>query len=308
MSSKLHRLVANLAGVALAVQAVPVVAQGVTGGNSGPGIGSGAGAAGSRDLTSAGGPTFADIADLSESAGLVVKAQIRKMVRVEDERAPGLAQGMARFYMTAQTQALIAGKAPIGESFVYLVDLPLDAKGKVPKLKKQDVLLFARAVPGRPGELQLVTPTAQQLWSEQAEARVRGILQSLLSGNAPVKITGVRELMYVPGNLAGQGETQIFLNTKDGSAASITVHHEPGAAPAWGVSFSELVADIGNPPRPETVEWYRLACFLPNNPPQGTNVAEGIEERRQAAADYRMVLGELGECRRTLGQGARTQG
>lgn len=297
MSSKLHRLVANLAGVALAMQAVPVLAQGavrgVTGGN----------VTGQED-----GPTFADIADLSESAGLVVKAQIRKMARVEDERAPGLAPGMARFYVNAQTLALIAGKAPIGESFAYLVDLPLDAKGKAPKLKKQDVLLFARAVPGRPGELQLVTPTAQQLWSEQAEARVRGILKTLLSGDAPVKITGVRELMYVPGNLAGQGETQIFLNTKDGSAASITVHHEPGAPPAWGVSFSELVADIGNPPRPETVEWYRLACFLPNNPPPGTNVAEGVEQRRQAAADYRMVIGELGECRRTLNQGAKTVG
>lgn len=303
MSSKLHRLVANLglvaklAGVALAVQAVPVLAQGSAGGVTGGNV------AGRED-----GPTFADIADLSESAGLVVKAQIKKMARVEDERAPGLAPGMARFYVNAQTLALIAGKAPIGESFAYLVDLPLDAKGKAPKLKKQDVLLFARAVPGRPGELQLVTPTAQQLWSEQAEARVRGILKTLLSGDAPVKITGVRELMYVPGNLAGQGETQIFLNTKDGSAASITVHHEPGSPAAWGVSFSELVADIGNPPRPETVEWYRLACFLPNNPPPGTNVAEGVEQRRQAASDYRMVIGELGECRRTLNQGAKTAG
>ncbi|WP_313442269.1 hypothetical protein [Novosphingobium sp.] len=297
MSSKLHRLVANLAGVALAMHAVPVLAQGAAGGVTGGNV------TGQED-----GPTFADIADLSESAGLVVKAQIRKMARVEDERAPGLAPGMARFYVNAQTLALIAGKAPIGESFAYLVDLPLDAKGKAPKLKKQDVLLFARAVPGRPGELQLVTPTAQQLWSEQAEARVRGILKTLLSGDAPVKITGVRELMYVPGNLAGQGETQIFLNTKDGSAASITVRHEPGAPPAWGVSFSELVADIGNPPRPETVAWYRLACFLPNNPPPGTNVAEGVEQRRQAASDYRMVIGELGECRRTLNQGAKTAG
>ncbi|WP_454796365.1 hypothetical protein [Novosphingobium lindaniclasticum] len=287
MSSKLHRLVANLGGVALAVQAVPALAQ----------------LTASAPAMDASGPTFADIADLSESAGLVVKAQVRKMVRVEDERAPGRAPGMGRFYVTAQTRALIAGKAPIGESFVYLVDLPLDSRGKAPNLKKQDVLLFARAVPGRPGELQLVTPTAQQVWTDQAEARVRGILKTLLSPDAPVHITGVRELLYVPGNLAGQGETQIFLNTREGAAASITVHHEPGSPPAWGVSFSELVADIGNPPQPETIEWYRLACFLPNNPPPRANVSEGIEERRQADADYRTVLGELGPCRRTLGQG-----
>ena len=204
---------------------------------------------------------------------------------------------------TGVNLALLTGKAPIGESITYLVDLPLDARGKAPKLKKKDVLLFARAVRGRPGEIQLVSPNAQLLWSEPVEARLRGVLQALVAPDAPARITGVRELLYVPGTLSGQGETQIFLTTGDGSAASITVRHEPGATPAWGVSFSELVAEVGNPPQQDTLEWYRLACFLPNVPPQGVNVSEGHGERRQAEADYRMVIGELGVCRRTLGQG-----
>ena len=118
--------------------------------------------------------------------------------------------------------------------------------------------------------------------------------------DAPVRVTGVRELLHVPGTLSGQGETQIFLTTGDGSAASITVRHEPGAPPVWGASFSELVADVGNPPQQDTLAWYRLACFLPDAPPQGANVSGGYAERRQAEADYRMVIGELGPCRRTL--------
>jgi hypothetical protein len=244
--------------------------------------------------------TYADVADLADSAGLVVQAQIASMVRVDDARVRGLTPGHARFYVQAKTKALLVGKAPLGESISYLVDLPLDAKGKAPKLKKQDVFLFARAVPGRPGELQLVTPTAQQLWSVRDEARLRGILQGLIAPDAPASITGVRELLFVPGNLAGQGETQIFLNTRDGSAASITVRHEPGAAPVWGVSFSELVADVGHPPQPETVEWYRLACFLPNLPPRSANISGSYAEQQQALSDYRMVLGELGVCARTL--------
>lgn len=244
--------------------------------------------------------TYADVADLADSAGLVVQAQVAKMARVEDARARGLTAGHGRFYVQAKTKALLTGNAPLGESISYLVDLPLDAKGRPPKLKKADVFLFARAVPGRPGELQLVTPTAQQYWTVQGEARLRAILRGLTAPDAPARVTGVRELLYVPGNLAGQGETQIFLNTKDNSAASITVRHEPGAAPAWGVSFSELVAEAGHPPQRDTIEWYRLACFLPNLPPARANVSESYAAQQQTLSDYRMVLGDLGVCQRTL--------
>ncbi len=289
MPANLSRLALKMTCVALAAQALPVYAQ------------VNAPARGSAQAPALREATFADLAALSESAGIVVRATVRKMARVEDARAPRLTPGMGRFYVNADTRALLTGSAPIGQSFVYLVDLPLDSKGKPPALKKIDVLLFARPVAGRPGELQLVTPTAQQLWSEPAEARLRGILKALVAPNAPARITGVRELLYVPGNLAGQGETQIFLSTHDGSAASITVVHQPGAAPAWGVSFSELIAEVGHPPQPDTLEWYRLACFLPANPPARANVSEGMDAMRQAAADYRMVLNQLGPCTHNLG-------
>jgi hypothetical protein len=245
-------------------------------------------------------PTFADIADMADSAGMVLLVRVAKQIAVKDERAPGLQPGHRRFYMEAETRSLLTGGAPIGGSVKYLVDLPLDDRGKAPKLKKQDVFLFARPVPGRPGEVQLVTPTSQRPWTAAGEERLRSILRQLVSPNAPAKITGVRELLYVPGNLQGQGETQIFLATKDGSAASISVRHEPGAPPAWGVSFSELVANVGNPPRKETLEWYRLACFLPSRPPAAANISASYGESRQAEADYRMVLGELGPCERNL--------
>lgn len=280
MPSNFQHLAAGLAGAYLALTPLAGVAQGVP--------------AGPPEVT------YADIADLADSAGLVVQAEVAKMVRVEDARASGLTPGHGRFYIEAKTRALLTGKAPLGESIRYLVDLPLDARGKAPKLKKQQVFLFARAVPGRPGELQLVTPTAQQYWTVRGEARLRAILQGLTAPDAPSSVTGVRELLYVPGNLAGQGETQIFLNTKDNSAASITVRHEPGAAPVWGVSFSELVADVGHPPPRDTIEWYRLACFLPNLPPARANVSDSYAAQQQALSDYRMVLGDLGVCARTL--------
>lgn len=243
-------------------------------------------------------PTYADLADLADSAKLVVIAQVRKTARVEDSRAPGLRPGTGRFYITARTQSLLLGDAPLGESVSYLVDLPLDERGKPPKLKKSDVILFAQPVAGRPDELQLVARDAQIIRDTAIEAMVRAILTERVSPDAPSRITGVREIIHVPGNLAGEGETQIFLATADGSAASITVRHYPSGRAAWGVSFSELLADLDRPPREGTLTWYRLACFLPNALPPGANFSESPASRRQADADYRMVLGQLGPCRR----------
>ncbi len=242
--------------------------------------------------------SYADVADLADSAELVLRAQVMKLVRVEDERAPGLKPGQGRFYIKAKTLALLAGGIPLGESLTYLADLPLDARGRPPRLKKQDVLLFARPVAGRPGELQLVARDGQVAWDPATEATLRDILVAMVAPDAPAQVTGVREAIHVPGNLAGAGETQIFLATADRSAASITVRHAPGRPPAWGASFSELVADVGNPPRRDTLEWYRLACFLPHTLPAGANLSDGSASRSQALADYRMVLGELGICRR----------
>ena len=280
MLTRSHHLLAALVGTIVVFQVVPSYAESTP--------------------ASLAEPTYADLAGLADSAGMVVRVQVAKIVPVESARAPGLQAGQGRFYVEAKVKSLLSGRAPIGESVKYLVDLPLDSRGKPSKLKKRDVLVFAHAVPGRAGELQLVTPGAQILWDEAVEARLRDVLQALVAPSAPAKVTGVRELLYVPGNLAGQGETQIFLTTKDGSAASITVRHGPGAAPVWGASFSELVAEVGHPPRRDTLEWYRLACFLPQTPPAGANVSEGSAAQEQADADYRTVLNDLGPCERRL--------
>ena len=103
----------------------------------------------------------ADLIDLADYADLVVRAKIRRQSEVAPERAPGVRPGHARYYIEADTVSLLAGTTPVGEQVRYLVDLPFDARGKKPKLRKQEVLLFARPVAGRPGELQLVAPDAQ---------------------------------------------------------------------------------------------------------------------------------------------------
>ncbi len=243
--------------------------------------------------------TYADLADLADSAPIVLRAEVRKMAPVDPARARGVRPGWARYYVEARTSALLSGATSLGEALRYLVDLPLDARGKPPALKKKQVLLFARAIPARPGELQLVAPDAQLPWDARTEARLRSILAELIAPGAPGAITGVREAINVPGTLAGEGDTQIFLSTASGEAASITVQHRPGVRPEWGASFSEVLARVGQPPARDTLAWYRLACFLPNVLPSAANLSETAAARAQAEADYRMVLGELGVCART---------
>lgn len=242
--------------------------------------------------------TYADLVDLSDSAPLVLRAQIRRQTVVEPERARGVRPGWVRLYVQAQVDALLFGKTAVGQDQAYLVDVPLDARGKAPKLTRTAVLLFARPVPGRPGELQLITPDAQLPSTPERDAQVRAIIGELLAPGAPARIGRLREAINVAGDLAGESETQLFLTTAKGTPIAINVARNPGEAPRWNVSFSEVVEN-GAKPAMDTLAWYRLACFLPRRLPQGANLSESPAERAQAEADYAYVLDQLGQCRRT---------
>jgi len=244
------------------------------------------------------GASYADIVDLADSAPLVVRAQPRRVVRVEDARAPGLSAGTGRFYIEAKTVALVSGQGDLAPALAFLADLSLDPKGKPPALKKKDVVVFARAVSGQPGELALVSRDSLLLWTPELDARLRAALTALIAPDAPARVTGVREIIHVPGSLEGEGDTQVFLTTANGTAASLLVQHRPGQPPRWGASFSELTADIANPPQRDSLAWYRLACFLPRQLPAGVNRSDTPEAAAQAGSDYRFVIEGLGDCPR----------
>lgn len=243
-------------------------------------------------------PTYADLAALADTAPLAVRAKVKTQVTVPADRAPGLAAGHARLYVEAQTLALLSGRGALPETLRYLVDVPLDAKGKAPKLKKQEVVLFARPVAGRPGELQLTGPRAQLPYSAQLEARLRPVLSAFLAADVPPRITGVRDVVSSVGNLAGESETQIFLSTPRGDPAALTVIRRPGMAPRWGVSWTELVDQAAQPAQKDTVAWYRLACALPRTLPASANLAPDPADRARAAQDYSFVIDQLGPCQR----------
>jgi hypothetical protein len=241
-------------------------------------------------------PGYVALARLADASPLVMRVQVKKTTVVEPERAPDVAPGMARLFVEAQVLNLIRGKSGVSESIRYLVDVPRDSRGKVPKLKKAQFLLFAR--PGsRPGEIQLVAKDGQIAWSAANEAQVRTIVTDLVTPGAPPAIRGVREALHVRGNLQGEGETQIFLATANGDPVSITVLRRPGLAARWAVSLTEIVDEAAAPPRKGTLLWYRLACSLPPQIPARALVSDTPADNDLARRDYNFVLEQLGPCR-----------
>ena len=243
--------------------------------------------------------TYADLVDLGENAQVVVRARVKDQVALKPERAPGVAPGHVRLYIEAETLSLIAGNVPLGEKLRYLVDVPLTSKGKAPKLKKQDVVLFARTVPGRPAEIQLVEADAQFPYSDAFADSLRSVLASLLTPSAPPRVTGVRDALAVEGTLVGESETQLFLDTENDGPVSVTVVRRPNQAPRWGVSWTEIVDQAARPPRRDTLEWYRLACFLPSGLPGEANISRDPRARTLAERDYALVIEQLGACPRS---------
>jgi hypothetical protein len=241
--------------------------------------------------------TYADLVDLALPARVAARAQVRKAVRLDPEEAPGLAPGWARLYIEARTTALLIGPN-LGESIRFLADVPLNTKGKVPKLTKTDVLVLGQTVQDRPGELQLVAPDAMLAATSTREMRLRAILTELAQPDALPAITALREALHVPGNLADEGETQLFLATASGAPVSISVLRRPGQPVTWGVSFTEIVDSAARPPLPETLAWYRLACALPPRLPDRANISRNALNKRIAAEDYARVLADLGTCAR----------
>ncbi|TKD53388.1 hypothetical protein FBR43_02430 [Sphingomonas baiyangensis] len=234
-------------------------------------------------------------------APLVVDATIRSAARIKGAEAGGLAPGYTRFYVEADVLALIRGDTPVPPRVGWLVDAPNDARGRPPRLRRLRVIAFARPVPGRPAQLQLVTPQSQFDWTPQTVERVRQVVRDTLAPGAPPAITGIGNAFHVPGSLPGEGETQIFLLTANNDPVSLSILRRPGEERRWAVALGEIVDDAAGPPQRDTLLWYRLACGLPRDLPATSTANEEPARAAIAREDYRFVLDQLGPCRETPG-------
>lgn len=242
--------------------------------------------------------SYADLADRALIAPVAVIATITEAIRLKPEQAPGVAPGHARLYVEASANTLIRGAGGLPPMLSYLADVPLDARGKVPKLKGTQVLLLARPVPGKPGQLQLVTPDAQMPLTPELEQRVRVILTEALRSDAPPPITGITSAFHVDGTIPGEGETQIFLSTREHRPISLSILSRPGQERQWSVALGEIVDQAAKAPPKDSLLWYRLACSLPRELPAGATGDLEADAAQSARDDYGFVIEQLGPCTR----------
>ena len=239
---------------------------------------------------------YARLARLALESDIVLDATIRSVARIAPDEAPGLAPGHVRFYVTADVGALIRANGPLPARIGYLVDVPFDTRGRAPNLKRQRVIAFARAVVGRPDQVQLVTPDAQFAWAPVLDQRVRDVVREAIAPDAPPAITGIGNAFHVPGTLPGEGETQIFLQTTTGAPVSLLLRRRPGEQRRWALSLGDIIDEAGGAPKPDTLAWYRLACGLPDALPESSLQSQDGDNAAIARDDFAFVRESLGRC------------
>jgi hypothetical protein len=256
----------------------------------------------SQGQTAAANPTYADLADLSLSAPVAAHVRLRRAVSLKPAEAGNVPSGKSRFYVEADVLSLIKGAGGLPARVSYLADLPLGPGGRPGKpVKGSEYVILAAPVVGRPGELRLVASDAQLPFAPDRAAVLRAILREASGPDAAPRITGIGKAFHVPGSLPGESETQVFLQTEDGRPVSLSVLRRPGETPRWAFALGEMVDDAAAPPKPDSLLWYRLACTLPAALPS-QSLAEAEQEQRAAIeADYRLVIEQLGRCRRSRG-------
>ncbi len=242
--------------------------------------------------------TYADLTDLALAAPVAAHVRIDRARALSERDALNVPQGYRRFLIEGRVVALIRGPAEFAQQVRYLADLP-NENGRPRRIRRgAEYLLLAAAVPGRPGELRLVSPDSQLAYTPADAERLRTILRESLEPDAPPRITGIGRAFSVPGSLPGESETQIFLQTANDRPISLSVLRRPGETPRWSVALSEIVDEAAAPPEPDTLLWYRLACTLPATLPEQSLREAEAGERRTIAADYRLIKEQLGPCAR----------
>ncbi|WP_246586930.1 hypothetical protein [Stakelama flava] len=226
---------------------------------------------------------------------LVIDGVVNSAVRIKGQEAADAPPGYARFYEQINVNALIGGSGALPARVGYVVDVPFSPDGRPPRLRDMRVIAFARPVPGRPAQLQLVARDAQKPWSPELDRMVRSIITESVSQDAPPALTGIGNAFHVPGTIPGEGETQIFLTTSD-APISISILSRPNQQRQWSVSTGDIVDNSAGPPRPDTLLWYRLACGLPQKLPDAALAGQEPSNAAAARDDYQFVRNQLGPC------------
>ncbi|OSZ67062.1 hypothetical protein CAP39_11475 [Sphingomonas sp. IBVSS1] len=235
---------------------------------------------------------FADVADLTLAAPMIVRATITRASAAPARTAGVAPAGRVRLAVTAAVSNPLLAPGPIAATLSFLWDAPIDARARVPNVKAMEILAFL-GPPDASGATRLISSRAVQPWDPALADQVRAILAENRTGTVPV-INGVTSGFRADGTIPGESESQFFLTSRDGRPVTLVVQNRPGEVRRVLVARGDIIDESAERVRPNTLLWYRLACFLPATLPAA---AGGTDPA--LARDWRDALASLGPCGRT---------
>ena len=94
-------------------------------------------------------------------------------------------------------------------------------------------------------------------------------------------------------------DNTVVIGVSVGVPISVSVLTRPGQPKRWAFAVGEIVDESAAPPTPDTLAWYRLACFLPRALPDAAVDELPASDADAARTDYGFVVEALGACPRT---------
>lgn len=237
--------------------------------------------------------SYSDVAELALASPVIVRASIIRTVRITGPAAAGVAAGRTRLLVTAAISNVLVAPGALTGSLQWLWDAPTDAQGRIPAANGLDMLVFL-ARPTAAGGTRLMSRRSQQIWDPALSDRVLALAGAARSGSVPV-IGGVSNGFRAEGTVPGESESQYFLVTADARPLTLIVQYRPGEKRRVLLAQGDIVDDSAAAKvQPETLLWYRLACFLPAALP-----AEAGGDDPALARDWRGALDSIGPCGKT---------
>ena len=220
------------------------------------------------------------------------RAEVRKQARGRARaRARPRARAWRGFTSRRAPRRCSPARAALGESLRYLVDVPLDAKGKPPKLKKQ-ALPAVRRSGRRAGRASCSwsLPTRSCLGRRRPSSSLRTILAALAAPDAPPRgDRGARGDVGRRQPRRRRRRPSCSSTPPTGPPVSLTVDPPARAwQPHWGVSWSEIVDQAAQPARARHA---RPGTASPASCP--TQLPRGANPVRTTAAAPRAGRGRL---------------
>ena len=235
---------------------------------------------------------YAELADRTLGADVVIVGKVDRVDRVSDRKATGLAPGDRRYLVRVKVERALKAPGAVPASVPFL----WDARGtERPDLLTRDVIAFLKRE--SLADYRLTRADGLIAGGARVEQTVRAIITEAQSAVlARRRVTGISSFNWSPGTVAGESETQFFLKTERGGPVSLTVLSRPGRPAEVRAAFSDAIDEAARVVMPNTLPWYYLSCGLPPALPAAALAGQTPEAVAAAQRDYRAALAAIGPC------------